>query len=129
MNKYSLFLDDTRQPKDVTWIKLPKQDWVVVKNADEFMTYIKLHGIPARISMDCDLCNEHYGFDWANSNTKPEQLSGVDCVKWLINYCEEHNHQFPAYTLHTMNPVGKYDMEKCIQDYLKHKQYEQHPKQ
>ncbi len=116
---YNLFLDDVRMPKQVSGVDLPLVEWQIVRNFEQFTTYIKLHGVPARVSFDHDLGPMHYIFDWAGNDTCPGQLSGYDCVKWLVQYCQEHNHKFPDYTLHTLNDVGKNNMESYIQAYLK----------
>jgi hypothetical protein len=119
-NYYSLFLDDVRQPKQVTWVELPLVEWVVVKNFDQFIAYIKLHGCPTRVSFDHDLAPEHYkdDIDWSKPLHMTE-LTGMDCVKWLVDYCIEHNHTFPEYYLHTLNNQGKLNMESYISSYKK----------
>jgi len=106
MKPYCLFLDDCREVKDIDWIDLPSHiNWVVVRNFEQFETYIKLHGVPTTISLDHDL----------NST----ELNGMDCVKWLVEFCFEHNHKFPEYYLHTLNDAGKKNMKSYIESYLK----------
>src|SRR5579859_2852646 len=119
---YNLFLDDVRYPKQVSWINLPLVEWVIVRNFEEFVAYIKCNGCPAIVAFDHDLGPEHYIFDWSGSDTCPSQLSGYDCVKWLVEYCEEHNHKFPEYYLHTMNDQGLLNMKGYIESYRKSKE-------
>ena len=64
MNK--LFLDDIRVPKDAIGL-VPsnmnqfywENNWVVVKNYDEFRNYIEKNGLPDFISFDHDLADFH----------------------------------------------------------------------
>ena len=98
---YNIFLDDERVPNNVTWIKLPSVDFVVLKSYNEFVDYITKFGVPDFVSFDHDLGLPHYGSDYSDERT------GYDCAKWLRNYCLENNLQFPKYTVHSMNPVGK----------------------
>ena len=57
---YHLFLDDNRHPKDVTWIELPLVEWTVVRSYKEFVKTVEEFGIPATVSFDHDLGDEHY---------------------------------------------------------------------
>lgn len=117
---YSLFLDDIRMPNHVNWVELPLVEWVVVRNFDQFIAYIKLHGCPTRVSFDHDLAVEHYNpnIDWTKS-VQTRELTGMDCVKWLVDYCDEHNCKFPEHYLHTMNSQGKENMRSYIESYQK----------
>lgn len=117
---YNLFLDDERLPHRVTWITLPSGPWVCVKNYNQFVNYIKQHGIPDFVSFDHDLADEHYPAGIAK--TKPEydkykEKTGYDCAKWLIEYCMDNNKQFPKYDVHSMNPVGKINIKSIIESF------------
>jgi len=35
-----MFLDDERYPHHVTWIDIPRQQYVIVRNYDQFVKYI-----------------------------------------------------------------------------------------
>jgi hypothetical protein len=121
---YNLFLDDIRTPSQVKWIALPLVEWIVVRNFDQFKGYIMLHGIPTRVSFDHDLAPEHYNpsIDWTKPLTCSSEPTGYDCVKWLIDYCQEHSVEFPEYYLHTLNDAGKKNMESYIRSFAKSKQ-------
>lgn len=42
MSEIYLFLDDIREVKDVTWVKLPERnDWKIVRSYDEFVNFIQ----------------------------------------------------------------------------------------
>jgi hypothetical protein len=116
-NDYALFVDDIRVPKDVTWINLPKEKWVIARDFSQFIAYIKSNGLPKIISLDHDLGGP-VSLDWSGTSREP---TGADCVRWLIDYCIEHQKAFPSYHLHTQNPIGKTDMECIITNFLLHR--------
>lgn len=113
---YHLFLDDTRNPKDVTWIDLPLHNWVIVRNYEQFVETILKNGVPTTVSFDHDLANEHYQeYTIAHDPhigesriryEKFKEKTGYDCAKWLANYCIDHSYQLPLYYVHTLNPIG-----------------------
>lgn len=113
-----LFLDDSRRAPDFTWD--------VVRNYAEFVSYISLHGMPDMISFDHDLGQEHY--DHYCSTIGPVSIevdlnkiqipyqtftekTGYDCAKWLIVHCMDNKLRLPSYMVHSMNPVGKKNIE------------------
>jgi hypothetical protein len=123
---YSLFLDDERQPKSVTWVKLPLVDWVIVRNYDEFVKVVTERGLPNVVSFDHDLSFEHYPFnanDVGEMRNIPYQIynekTGYHVVKWLIEYCRERTLKFPTYYVHSMNPVGRANIRNAIEDYIR----------
>lgn len=139
---YHLFLDDERHPGDVTWVKLPNVPWQVVRNYDEFVETVYKHGIPDFVTFDHDLADEHYvamlketsanesftiwmpgddetpglnmKFDYGSEKT------GYDCAKWLVDYCIFSGKKFPAFEVHSMNPVGAERIRAYIADAKKH---------
>lgn len=115
---YHLFLDDGRQPKDVKWIELPPLNWVVVTDYDEFVRTIKEKGIPATVSFDHDLCQEHYDeYTVAHDERMLSygkirydvftEKTGFDCAKFLAELCVEKGVPIPLYYIHTLNPIGR----------------------
>lgn len=126
---YNLYLDDLRAPVDSFQThKNPiyhQIKWVVVRNYDEFVTYITNAGLPELVSFDHDLCDEHYNegaktgfqqFDYNNVNEK----TGMECVKWLCEYCLDNQKFLPEYLIHTMNPAGDVNMRSYLENYKKH---------
>jgi len=115
---YNLFLDDCRNPDNVTWIELPKVAWQVVRSYGEFIRYIECHGIPRIVSFDCDLAPEHY-VAWSQlAEIKFEEPTGCDCVKWLVEFCRKNNKVFPIHFIHTRNLVGMALMNEYIQNHI-----------
>lgn len=106
-----LFLDDERLPTDVTWVDIPKVDWEIVRTYSAFVSTIScLSQPPAHISFDHDL---GYG------NGKPDHLefNGYDCAKFLVEICMIRKWPLPAYTVHSMNPVGKQNIESLLNNF------------
>lgn len=112
-----LYLDDVRP--------VPL-GWVLVKNYDEFVNYITINGLPEFISFDHDLAEEQYPWNDPNygkgflSYDTYKEKTGYDCVKWLVEYCQTNNLSLPPYQTHTMNPIGKKNMEIYLENAKKH---------
>lgn len=135
MKRY-LFLDDIRHPKhtfmsymygrDMDASIYPKNDWDVVRNYDEFVTWVMTNGVPDVVSFDHDLADEHYApydvkdiYDEWSSTQNFKENTGLDCVKWLVEYCHENNVPFPVYYVHSANPVGAENMSSYIKSAVK----------
>lgn len=125
-----LFLDDIRQPKDACYlVKNPKiyweDGWDIVKNYVEFCSWIKRNGLPSIVSFDHDLADIHYEVDFNdwNDNTA-EQLgveeTGLDCAKWMVNYCLDNGFDLPEYYVHSANPAGKKNIQAYLDNAKKH---------
>lgn len=123
ITKYNLFLDDIRLPTDVTWADIPvNQHYSVVRNYKEFVDLITLRGLPRFVCYDHDLAYCHYGDGLNNDKIdydKYQEKTGYDCAKWLISYCMERNIAHPPYVVHSMNPIGKSNIESYIESYNK----------
>lgn len=97
---YNIFLDDLRFPKDAflqkelayltDYSKIPENDWVIVRNYEDFVKTIEERGIPSACSFDCDLALEHMKYyvnflknpgyyEWENFQNK----CGIHCAKYL----------------------------------------------
>ena len=124
--KYHLFLDDGRQPKDVVWIELPPLHWVVVKSFKEFVDCIQTNGVPATVSFDHDLCDEHYKEYTVAHDERSlsygkiryevfKEKTGLQCAEFLVNYCIDNNIQLPLYYIHTLNGIGRMNIFKCME--------------
>jgi len=125
-----LFLDDIRQPKDACYlVENPKiyweDGWDIVKNYVEFCSWIKQNGLPSIVSFDHDLADIHYEVDFNdwNDNTA-EQLgveeTGLDCAKWLVEYCMNNESDLPEYHVHSANPAGKKNIQAYLDNAKKH---------
>lgn len=120
MKNYHLFLDDVRNPEDVTWVKLPDCNWIIARSYEEFRTVIWNKGIPQFVAFDHDLSNDHYGHgllgDVIPYDTYTEK-TGYDCAKFLVNECNKLGVKYPEYVVHSMNPVGKSNIITYVESY------------
>jgi hypothetical protein len=118
-----IYLDDNRTPLD--------DSWIVVRDYEQFVkTIISIGDLSSIeiISFDHDLgitaIDEYfknvipnYNLDYDNIT----ELTGYDCIKWLINYYYETNPDrlemerkdkkvlplgFPLVRVHSANPIG-----------------------
>lgn len=121
---YYLFLDDIRVPRDVKWVELPPRVWTIVRDYKAFVKVIDEKGIPDIVTYDHDLALEHYTeidfqkmlkLDYKNFTEK----TGYDCAKYLVSVCEAKCVKHPEYYVHSMNPIGKENIEGYIQSYHK----------
>lgn len=129
----NLFLDDIREPiqafsytNNRVYYAL---DWDVVKNYDEFVDYIQTKGLPEIVSFDHDISEEHYtpyrfwhdyeaSKEWQDSQNYKEK-TGLDCAKFLTNFCLENNLELPLFYCHSQNPVGKDRILNLLNNFLK----------
>lgn len=125
MKKYNLFLDDERSIIRIksmiyNYQKLVNEDHkiILVKNYTEFKNKINKFGVPEFVSFDHDLAHEHYIENKQYNEYK--EKTGYECAKYLLEYCVLDKKEFPSYYIHSMNPVGKNNIEKLIKSYKKH---------
>jgi hypothetical protein len=98
-DSYAVFLDDERSPLEVFWLKLPlpADAWTIVRTFENFADTLSSRGLPSHISFDHDLGNNSDG---------SVRASGMDCAKWLSEYCLDNNFTVPSFSVHSQNPVG-----------------------
>lgn len=135
---YNLFLDDFRIPKDAWNYKYYKpyltEHWKIVRNYDEFVSYIKRNykkgHFPKFISFDHDLAAEHYAprehwsekYDaWATSQEFKEK-TGMECAKWLVDFCIDNEIELPDFMVHSMNPAGAENIQSLLDNFKKHQE-------
>lgn len=104
-----LFLDDLRTV-DMVYDKSENDLFDVVRNYDDFVSYIKVNGLPNFISFDNDL-----GLD-ANEEVAPD---GYACAKWLVyeSGLDLKNLQFKV---HSANPLAAEQIRGLLTNYIKH---------
>jgi hypothetical protein len=115
-----IYLDDERIPID--------KDWIVVKNYEEFVLAINRIGLSniSVISLDHDLGDE--AIKEYNINVKknfklnykniPNEKTGLDCCKFLVNLVIDENQTLPQIYVHSANPVGRVNMMEYINNFL-----------
>lgn len=112
-----IFLDDLRFPnmshnnrKGLGINFSDENDWVIVRDYSEFCKLINNNFSNIElISFDHDLaCFDHDG----------NEMTGQDCVYYLIQHCLENNLKFPDWYIHSDNSVGRENMIKTILNFL-----------
>lgn len=118
---YHLFLDDIRDPHQVTWVKMPwfpGIKWEIVRSYDQFVAAIESKGIPAFVAFDHDLGIEHY-----LPEVDPKdyvEKTGRDCAQWLVNRCIDMDETIPSYVVHSMNPIGRDNIKSIIESAVRY---------
>ena len=118
-NRLRLYLDDIRTPVD--------DDWIVVRNYDEFVAQIKLNGLGnfEVISLDHDLgegamveyytnVKNNYMLDYNNI----EERTGMDCCRYIVSESMNEKIPLPQIYIHSANPIGSANMMGYINNYL-----------
>lgn len=116
-DEYYIFLDDIRVPEDVTWVKLPTYEWLIVRNYDEFIQAISTKGIPSFVAYDHDLCDQHYTALQNIDYSKFREKTGYECAKYLVNECMKKVIKHPRFVVHSMNPEGRKNIVSYINSY------------
>ena len=119
----NLFLDDIRNPVNVTqswhngvWIEFPSHYvWDVVRSYKEFVAYIETNGLPTRIAFDHDLSYEDQ-----NKTEGFIEKTGMDCAKWLVDYCIDKDLALPEFYVHSFNVVGRMNIANLLTRFQEH---------
>lgn len=139
--KKLLWLDDLRDPfgEFEEWLTLaPIQGDDVevhwVKDYSEFEQWIYNNGLPDAISFDHDLADEHYTpkelWDWGlggsylkskkyQDEQEFQEKTGLDCAKFLVDYCMDYKQPLPLWYTHSANPVGRDNIDKYLINFLR----------
>lgn len=119
-----LFLDDVRKVSD---IYSNTEEFHVVKNYKEFVEHIETFGLPSFISFDHDLADEHYDIGIENYLEDKEidysefkEYTGMECAKWLVEYCIDNKKTLPDFFVHSANPAGKDNIQGLLDNFKKH---------
>ena len=114
-----LYLDDVRTPS--------AEDWQVVRNYDDFVAHIRMHGLENYdvISLDHDLgdtaMNEYYNnvhLNYTLDYNNIKEKTGLDCAKWLVAESMNKNIPLPQIYTHSANPIGSANIMGYINNYL-----------
>ena len=106
---YKLFLDDIRDVKMV-YKNLSDEDFVIVRNFEDFKKVIIEKGLPELISFDNDL-----GLD-ENENVAKD---GYAAAKWLV-YESGLDLKNLNFNVHSANPVAAQQIQSLLDNYIKH---------
>jgi hypothetical protein len=109
-----IFLDDIRDP---SFVGVDGMNWIVARTADECIALLEKHaGQVVTLSLDHDLADEHYYQDKAS-----KEKTCYDVALWIEEQAAAGNLKVvPKWMLvHSMNPVGKAKILKCIESIKK----------
>lgn len=134
-----LWLDDIRNPFLSNYIKQypnlskllsaidNKGKLIWVRNFDEFISWINENGLPDFISFDHDLADEHYTPPkyWEDYQKSKEyqdsqnwkEKTGLDCAKWIVEYCMDNTEKLPEFYSHSANPVGRDNINSYLNQF------------
>ena len=105
-----IFLDDERNPGDVTWTKIPYSIYTIVRTYEDFVRLIEsLDSPPTHISFDHDL---GYGHGVPDHSVK----NGNDCAQFYIEHAFNKGWHGVTFTVHSMNPVGRDKIHRTLND-------------
>ena len=115
--KEILWLDDYRNPKNwIDYIKnvfptivKEKYEIVWVTSYDEFVKYINYYGLPDAIGFDHDLADEG-----------PNEKTGYDAAKFLVDYCLDNNEDLPEFVSQSDNPAGRENILRLLNNFKKY---------
>lgn len=84
-----IFLDDYRNPVDVTWVALPELPWLIVRTPEEFKHILSVH------SADIQTISFDYHLD-------DPVITGADCVTFMLEVCHP---RIPVCYFHSRTPA------------------------
>ena len=115
--KRLLWLDDLRNPYKDNWIKDYAPDFVGeivwVKKYHYFVSWIEENGLPDMICFDHDLSDIHI-----NKSTYKEK-NGMDCARYVVDYCLDNNVDLPKWNIQSANPVGRDNINGLLVSFIK----------
>lgn len=105
-----LWLDDVRDP--VLHYPLSSETHTIawVLSYEQFVQWIEKNGLPNVISFDHDLGDY-------DESTDHQEKTGMDCAKWLVNYCLDNNQDLPEFSVHSANPVGADNIRQYLNNF------------
>lgn len=118
MKQLVIWVDDLRNPFDNKWNSFATNrkyvsgtsDVVWLKNYDEFVAWFELYSHSTDIPFPTLICFDH---------DLGEELTGFDCVKYLVSFCIDKKVGLPYCTCHSSNPVGRENILSYIESYRK----------
>jgi hypothetical protein len=141
--KTLLWLYDIRDPNTDDWLNFSpiEQPYKVVwvKTYNEFLHHIVMEGLPDGICFDHDLsdfqafvgsnpewlgqqeetCAEE-GIECKTTEKWSKEMTGMDCAKWLVDYCIQFDAELPKWNVQSANPVGKDNINQLLSNFRAH---------
>lgn len=106
-----LFLDDERNPQDVTWLSYPANiNWNIVRTYAEFSNAI--------LTQDFDIIS--FDHDIQDYDLKGNERTGYDCMKYLVEMALDKAIILPRCVVHSQNPTGAENIRKYYENACKY---------
>ena len=102
---WNLFLDDERIPSDTD-----KRNYIVCRTVKEAIEVTETQGCPAFVRFDHDLGNDETGMDYARFICSRDMDRGFEFIPKDFSF-----------EVHSQNPVGKANIERYLQAYLRYR--------
>ena len=119
-----IWLDDERDPfeNEGKWLEFAPiiaDEIIWIKNYGGFIGWITENGLPDGIAFDHDLSDvEEWVDDWFDVENNGE-YTGMDCAKWLVDYCIDNDKPLPLFSSQSANPCGRDNILGLLNNYLK----------
>lgn len=127
--KKLLWLDDIRNPYLADWLMQYAPEWdddrdnvVWVVTYKQFCDWITENGLPDTIAFDHDLSDFQSMktsfpdiMDGIKSNQS--EKTGMDCAKWLVDYCLDNNVKLPKWEIQSANPAGRDNINGLLNNF------------
>lgn len=106
-----LFVDDERNPQDVTWLSYPANvEWKVVRTYGDFEKAI--------LTSDFDIIS--FDHDIQDFDDRGNERTGYTCFLKLLDYVMDEAMKMPDIVVHSQNPVGAKNIKEHYNNYLKY---------
>jgi len=128
IDKYNLFLDDVRLPNScvnycekigIDPVIFISNRWLICRDYHAFVNMINDKGLPNIVAFDHDLADISYDPKTGKESFTYQEKTGMDCAKWLVEYCIERKLKLPTYYVHSANPVGRENIKSYLDNYVK----------
>lgn len=118
-----IFLDDERDPEDVTWLGYPEDvKWLTVRDEDSFKdvtSFLLMSNFLVNTDFIISFDHDIQRFDKDGVET-----TGYTLLKWLVYLISDWKTSTPTCYFHTQNIIGKKNMESYWNNYLDFKEKE-----
>lgn len=106
-----LFLDDERNPQDITWLPYPANiTWTIVRTYAEFCN--------APLTQDFGIIS--FDHDIQDYDLKGNERTGYDCMKYLVEMALDEAIILPLCVVHSQNPTGAENIRKYYENACKY---------
>ena len=134
MKKVLIWLDDKRNPFEEDWINWLAQyspiekpyEVIWVKSYEEFVAWVKSNGLFSACCFDHDLgddiAREKVKKGMSKRQARREKKgtkTGMDCAKWLVEYCLDNNLKIPPYAIQSANTCGRDNINGLLVSFIK----------